>query len=100
VGPTRSSLPRLFLRSSPSELRLSVDTYDVTGAELLDVVRWAQEHAGSEKLYSVALVADDERRDRGLVWLVGCDANDGPSESLDAMMARRGIPVVLSEPSA
>lgn len=54
------------------------DTYDITGADVLQVIDWAQRQAGESLTYAVALVRDDrasERRDhghaRGLVWLVG-----------------------------
>lgn len=53
------------------------DTYEDTGADVLQVIDWAQRQAGETLTYAVALVHDDEaaevrspRRGRGLVWLV------------------------------
>lgn len=59
----------------------STATYDVTGADVLQVIDWAQRQAGEDQVYAVALVRDEPRRDpsgtgRGLVWLVGRDGND------------------------
>lgn len=63
------------------------DTYDITGADVLQVIDWAQRQAGDRLTYAVALVRDDterERRDpgfgRGLVWLVGMDGNETTEE--------------------
>ncbi|SDQ30931.1 hypothetical protein [Actinopolyspora saharensis] len=81
----------------------STDTYDVTGADVLEVVQWAQEHAGSEWLYAVALVDEEHTppagRCRGLTWLVGTDANASREDADEqrrfaAMLDRRGKRVV------
>jgi hypothetical protein len=79
------------------------DTYDVTGADVLQVVEWAQRQAGASLTYAVALVVDDEARaqrtpgfGRGLVWLVGVDGNDtgvAEAEAQRRMLARRAAPV-------
>lgn len=52
------------------------DTYDITGADVLQVIDWAQKQAGDALTYAVALVRDDDAQDhrdpgrgRGLVWL-------------------------------
>lgn len=80
--------------------------YDITGGEVLDAVRWAQERCGEDERYAVALVHDERQPDgslaRGLVWLLGIDANAGggdpaAQERLGAMDARRGRKVVLEE---
>ncbi len=81
----------------------STDTYDVTGADVLQVIEWAQRQAGDSLTYAVALVVDDEARaqrdagfGRGLVWLVGVDGNDtgeAEGEAQRRMLARRGEPV-------
>ena len=82
-------------------------TYDVTGADLLQVIDWAQRQAGATLTYSIALVHDDVERDhlqpghgRGLIWLVGMDGNDvarSPDEgALQArMLDRRANPAVI-----
>jgi hypothetical protein len=71
-------LPRLrvyFQRSIHGSTGGSTSTYDVTGADVLQVIDWAQRRAGADATYSIALVVDAEEG-RGLVWLVGTDGND------------------------
>ena len=86
--------------------RNATSCYDITGAEVLDVVRWAQERCNDDERYAVALVHDDRRsentRERGLIWLLGYDANtsdhDAVTEArLKAMHARAGQTIVLDE---
>ena len=72
----------------------ATSTYDVTGAEALEVISWAEEQAGADGLYAVALLGDRGGR-KGLVWLQGIDANDGPGDLRlevlrTAMLGRRG----------
>ena len=69
------------------------DTYDITGADVMQVIDWAQRQAGDSLTYAVALVYDDKAHDqlnpgcgRGLVWLVGMDGNDS---MLDRARRRR-----------
>ncbi len=71
-----------FQRVQDSYIGGWTDTYDVTGADIVQVIDWAQCRAGRELVYSVALVYDDRGRQeansgrgRGLVWLVGMDGN-------------------------
>lgn len=84
------------------------DTYDITGADVLQVIDWAQRQAGDTLTYAVALVRDDVQHEwlnpghgRGLVWLVGMDGNDNPhddpveNEIQRRMLARRRDPVVV-----
>jgi hypothetical protein len=84
------------------------DTYDITGADVLQVIDWAQRQARKQLTYAVALVrdaADPERLGpglgRGLVWLIGTDGNEVTTDDDDRvtqarMLARRrdrvGIP--------
>jgi len=74
----------------------AVDTQDVTEADVLEVVRWAQTEAGPTRLYAVALVHDNPTTpSRGVVWLVGMDANQAPRDEaqrrcLLGMHDRRG----------
>lgn len=99
---------RVYLfHSGESSTHGSTSTYDVTGADVLQVVDWAQRQAGDERTYAVALVRDDrdeERRNpghgRGLVWLVGMDGNDTPLDPGEEdrqrrMLTRRREPVRL-----
>ncbi|HET8961411.1 hypothetical protein [Nocardioides sp.] len=84
------------------------DTYDVVGADILQVIDWAQRQAAGSLTYAVALVCDDQGprrepgRGRGLVWLVGMDGNDPPGDMGEEMtqrrmLARRAQPVVVPE---
>ena len=83
-------------------------TYDITRADVLQVIDWAQRQAGDSLTYAVALLYDDEARKqsnaedaRGLVWLVGMDGNTNAQspkeiETLNRMLVRRrdrvGVP--------
>jgi hypothetical protein len=71
--------------------------------DVLDAIRWAQKEAGDGRMYSVALVRDERQAGgniaRGLIWLVGMDANDEPRSEVEharrvAMACRRGRDVV------
>jgi len=86
------------------------DTYDITGADVLQVIDWAQRQAGGQLAYTVALVRDDKERERinpgfgrGLVWLVGMDGNDSTGEGTAErevqrrMLLRRLKPVGIPE---
>ena len=87
----------------------STATYDVTGADVVQVIDWAQRQAADGRTYAVALVRDDEAREnkspgfgRGLVWLVGMDGNDTPVNPSEAatqqrMLARRSAPLRIPE---
>ena len=81
-------------------------TYDITDADVLDVIRWAQTEAGADRMFAVALVQDDLTRGqqlaRGLVWLLGMDANDVTSTESEelcqaAMRRRRGQELVRAD---
>lgn len=68
-------------------------TYDVSGADALEVIDWAREEAG-DGLFAVALIRDVPDRVtgaacRGLVWLVGHDANDRPASETEQHLADR-----------
>ena len=81
------------------------DTYDITGADVLQVIDWAQRQAGESLTYAVALVYDDRAFEqlnpgcaRGLVWLVGIDGNTraidpAEAQAMHRMLARRREPV-------
>lgn len=79
------------------------DTYDVTGADVLQVIDWAQRQAGDRLTYAVALVRDDTDSGRGLVWLVGTDGNETTEEQSAGrevqrrMLRRRSHPVRVPE---
>lgn len=93
---------RVYLHGSgESDTRGSTATYDLTGADVLQAIDWAQRQAGSDLTYAVALVGDvgpsGEPR-RGLTWLVGMDGNDFSRTPLEEdrqarMLARRRDPV-------
>ena len=107
---------RVYLHGSgPKSTYGWTDTYDVTGADVLQVIDWTQRQAGDSLTYAVALVHDDPARGqmdpgsgRGLVWLVGMDGNTNPNnpeeaETLDRMLARRreavGVPLADRMPA-
>jgi hypothetical protein len=88
-------------------------TYDVTGADVVQVIDWAQRQAGGTRTYAVALVHDDEAREvshpgdgRGLVWLVGMDGNqhdpDDPYTvaTQERMLQRRHTPIRVPDTDA
>jgi len=76
-------------------------TYDVTGADVLQVIDWAQRQAGSDQTYAVALVGERGGR-RGLTWLVGMDGNDHEDPGTPGhrvqrrMLTRQTSPVGIS----
>ena len=78
-------------------------TYDVTGADVLQVVDWAQRRATNGATYAIALVVDDRQDRRGLVWLLGIDGNDGIErdpvgrDRQRRMLLRRDHPVGVPE---
>jgi hypothetical protein len=98
---------RVYLfQGDPGNFGSFVAPHDISDANVLEVVRWAQEQAGADALYAVALVGDretePEEHRRGLTWLVGMDYNDVPTDDKERrikaeMRARRGRTVVLSE---
>lgn len=85
------------------------DTYDITGADVLQVIDWAQRQTADRLTYAIALVRNEpveERRNprkrRGLVWLVGMNGNDSPADrdertTQQRMLARRHSPVGIPE---
>lgn len=85
---------RVYLFLPP---HMATATYDLTGTDVVGAIRWAQDAAGSKLLFSIALVHDEVLgeggRERGLVWILGTDANVSnptPREqaALDGMWAR------------
>ncbi len=97
---------RVYLHGSGADSTQGwTDTYDVTGADVLQVIDWAQRQAGDSLTYAVALVYDDAAKEqrnpgfgRGLVWLVGVDGNGTPLDAQEAdrqrrMLVRRTDPV-------
>ena len=97
---------RVYLHgSSESSTNGWTDTYDITGADVVQVIDWAQRQAGTSLTYAVALVYDDWGQERfnpgharGLVWLVGMDGNDTAIdhhqvENQTRMLTRRREPI-------
>ena len=93
---------RVYLHSHPGPSSATA-TYDLTGADVLQAIDWAQSHVSAGGTYAVALVSDRRGPDgpeRGLVWLVGIDGNTDPvsdseREALRRMSARAASPVVI-----
>ena len=97
---------RVYLHGSgESSTHGWTDTYDITGADVLQVIDWAQKQAGDSLTYAVALVWDDPGqenlnpgRGRGLIWLIGEDGNtsafgEREADALRRMLVRRVGPV-------
>lgn len=107
---------RVYLHDSDEDSTKGVtSTHDITGADVLQVIDWAQRQANGTRTYAVALVLDDSGidgsspgRGRGLIWLIGADGNDAtdgfPEEGArhQRMLIRRersvGIPPVDAFP--
>ena len=69
-------------------------TYDIEGADLIEAAQWAQREVGNSGLYAVALVSHasgslDEPPRKGLVWLIGNDANGDPLDAREDAAQRR-----------
>jgi hypothetical protein len=102
---------RVYLHGSTATSTAGwTDTHDITGADVLQVIDWAQRQAGDHLAYAVALVRDDQDSERanpgfgrGLVWLVGMDGNDSTDEGSAErevqrrMLLRRLGPVGIPE---
>jgi len=54
----------------------ATDTYNVEDADVDEVIDWAKSRMGSGDQFSIAL-REVEGDERGLIWLVGSDLNDG-----------------------
>lgn len=99
-----------FQVGGPAEERTSyaTATYDVEGADIAQVIDWAQRQVGDDprSTYAIALVYDDVTQgqvnpgcERGLVWLLGGDMNDVRAETRpvqERALARRRDPIVVS----
>lgn len=69
-------------------------TYNVEDADVIDVAQWAEREVGSSGLYAVALVshasaAPNEPLRKGLVWLIGNDANGEPLSPREGAARKR-----------
>ncbi len=59
----------------------AVSTFDLLGATVEEALEAARVQSGNDQhLWSLALVHDDGRAGRGLVWLSGNDYNDNPAQ--------------------
>lgn len=105
---------RVYLHESGGDTTFgAVATYDITGADVLQVIDWAQTQAegwsratgGARPTYAIAYVpegpATSDLDRRTLVWLLGVDGNDSvQGEQLIAqrrMLQRRTDPVGIPE---
>jgi hypothetical protein len=64
------------------------DTYDVSEADVDEVMAWAESKLGPGDLYSVAL-REGHGEDRGLIWLAGFDINDTPTDERERRIYAR-----------
>ena len=93
---------RVYLHSGPGG-GAATATYDLTGADALQAIDWAQSHAVAGGTYAVALVSSrpgPAGPERGLVWLVGIDGNTDPVndseiDALQRMAERATTPLVV-----
>ena len=53
----------------------SVITFDISDATFSEAMRWAEDEA-CDRMYSIALISTNDQGERGLIWLIGNDAND------------------------
>lgn len=95
-----------FQEGSTTETGGTTTVYEITGADALQVIDWAQRHATGTVTWALALVVDyddvqdalDPKPHRNLVWLVGADGNERASK-LDVvqqrMLQRRGNPIQI-----
>lgn len=96
---------RLYVFTGPDNAVTTTDIVEATIEEALDCASALSE--GDEHLWSLALVENDARGMRGLIWLSGMDYNDPPGtprewqrrkQMQDRYLSarnRRGEPVVL-----
>lgn len=96
---------RVYVFTGPGN---AVTTFDIVEATIEEALETAQSMSdGGSRLWSLALVEDDARGMRGLIWLSGMDYNDPPDTAREwqrrrqmqdrylAAKSRRGEPVVL-----
>ena len=95
---------RVYLHSHHPGPGSATATYDLTGADALQAIDWAQSHVSAGGTYAVALVWERPGlaggHERGLVWLVGIDGNTDPAsdrerDALRRMAERATTPVVI-----
>jgi hypothetical protein len=80
---------RVYLFSGGGDDRSwATDTLEVWDADVDEVIAWAESRLGPGDLYSVALRQGDGD-DRGLVWLVGFDMNDEPTNDRERAIQAR-----------
>lgn len=70
---------RLYAFDGPDNAVTTVDILDATVEEALEVARTMSDD--DARLWSLALVEDDRRGMRGLIWLSGMDYNDPPGSA-------------------
>ncbi len=73
---------RIYVFEGAANAVSTFDIHDVSVEEALDAARVQSGH--DQHLWSLALVHDDGRAGRGLVWLSGNDYNDNPAPVDDA----------------
>lgn len=74
---------RLFLFEGPGSAVVALDFVD---AQIDDVLEAATSAAGSDKLWSIALVVDTPDAGRGLIWVSGMDYNDTPTTRAESRL--------------
>lgn len=100
------SIYRVYIHGLNEEGEIDTTvTYDISGADVLQALDWAQKRAGIGHAWALALVTKQPNGDGhlvpGLVWLVGMDGQDSPWDPWEEqvkrrMMQRVGAPIGLS----
>lgn len=67
---------------------LTSDEYEVTGADIHDVISWANRYAESNLTYAIYLLVSNLSNEKGMVKLAGQDPND-PYEPHASWMVQR-----------
>lgn len=78
---------RIYTFEGPSNAVTTFDLEDATIEEALEAADALS--AGDEKLWSLALVENDSRGLRGLIWLSGMDYNDPPGSAREWQRRRQ-----------
>lgn len=94
--------------SSEGSTEGATDTIDITGADVAQVISWAQQQVHGDQTYAVALVVGNTPHgnlnaghSRGLVWLLGVDGNTPTDLAPNCaswqrrMLHRRADPIIL-----
>ncbi|MFB2597626.1 hypothetical protein ACEXQE_07530 [Herbiconiux sp. P17] len=75
------SVFRVFFYSGDGPF--TTQAHDLSDTTFMEALAWAEQSAGKDRLFSIALLAEDSYGAKGLVWLVGIDANSSPHDTVE-----------------